>query len=137
MTGSTRRRRSTRQWVAVLIVVASLASAVLPLPVVGDKDLTEEEIAEAIAAAQRRHADDATQELHAARHRTTPQIEAMRGELAVGHRVRRGPDWKWGDQDGGKGHKGTVVELRAWRGEVDRKKFVAQSHAPSLHGPCR
>ncbi len=26
----------------------------------------------------------------------------------VGARVIRGPDWKWGKQDGGKGHVGTV-----------------------------
>lgn len=26
----------------------------------------------------------------------------------VGARVIRGPDWKWGKQDGGEGHVGTV-----------------------------
>lgn len=26
----------------------------------------------------------------------------------VGARVMRGPDWKWGKQDGGEGHLGTV-----------------------------
>jgi E3 ubiquitin-protein ligase mind-bomb len=26
----------------------------------------------------------------------------------VGYRVVRGPDWKWGKQDGGEGHVGTV-----------------------------
>ena len=26
-----------------------------------------------------------------------------------GLRVVRGPDWEWGDQDGGEGHVGTVV----------------------------
>ncbi len=26
----------------------------------------------------------------------------------VGYRVVRGPDWKWGKQDGGDGHLGTV-----------------------------
>ena len=26
-------------------------------------------------------------------------------------RVVRGPDWEWGDQDGGEGHVGTVVEV--------------------------
>lgn len=34
---------------------------------------------------------------------------AAAGPLAVGDRVRRGPDWKWGDQDGGEGKVGTVV----------------------------
>lgn len=29
----------------------------------------------------------------------------------VGLRVVRGPDWKWGNQDDGEGHVGTVVEI--------------------------
>ena len=33
-------------------------------------------------------------------------------EVQVGLRVVRGPDWEWGDQDGGEGHVGTVVEVR-------------------------
>lgn len=32
-------------------------------------------------------------------------------ETQVGLRVARGPDWKWGDQDGGEGCLGTVAEL--------------------------
>jgi len=28
----------------------------------------------------------------------------------IGIRVVRGPDWKWGDQDGGEGHVGTVTK---------------------------
>ena len=32
-------------------------------------------------------------------------------ELCVGLRVVRGPNWSWGDQDGGEGHVGTVVEV--------------------------
>ena len=32
-------------------------------------------------------------------------------EVDVGLRVVRGPDWPWGDQDGGEGHVGTVVEV--------------------------
>ncbi len=31
--------------------------------------------------------------------------------LEVGLRVIRGPDWRWGDQDGGEGGVGTVVEV--------------------------
>lgn len=33
-------------------------------------------------------------------------------EVKIGIRVVRGPDWKWGNQDGGNGHVGTVVEVR-------------------------
>lgn len=29
----------------------------------------------------------------------------------LGQRVVRGPDWKWGTQDGGEGHTGTVAEV--------------------------
>ena len=32
-------------------------------------------------------------------------------EVQAGLRVVRGPDWEWGDQDGGEGHVGTVVEV--------------------------
>ncbi len=31
--------------------------------------------------------------------------------MEVGLRVVRGPDWKWGSQDGGEGNIGTVVEI--------------------------
>ena len=32
-------------------------------------------------------------------------------DVDLGLRVVRGPDWEWGDQDGGEGHVGTVVEV--------------------------
>ena len=32
-------------------------------------------------------------------------------DVLVGTRVVRGPDWTWGDQDGGEGHVGTVAEV--------------------------
>lgn len=35
----------------------------------------------------------------------------MASDVIPGVRVVRGPDWKWGDQDGGEGHVGTVVEV--------------------------
>ena len=31
--------------------------------------------------------------------------------VEVGLRVVRGPDWEWGNLDGGEGHVGTVVEV--------------------------
>ncbi len=34
---------------------------------------------------------------------------ASASDLVVGARVKRGPDWKWDDQDGGAGRLGTVV----------------------------
>ncbi|XP_056896134.1 E3 ubiquitin-protein ligase MIB2 isoform X4 [Takifugu flavidus] len=35
----------------------------------------------------------------------------VRGSMEVGMRVVRGLDWKWGNQDDGEGHVGTVVEI--------------------------
>lgn len=32
-------------------------------------------------------------------------------EIQIGLRVVRGPDWERGDQDGGEGHVGTVVDV--------------------------
>lgn len=32
-------------------------------------------------------------------------------EVEPGLRVVRGPDWKWGDQDGGEGGLGTVADV--------------------------
>jgi hypothetical protein len=37
--------------------------------------------------------------------------ERIFGVMEVGLRVVRGPDWKWGTQDEGEGHVGTVVEI--------------------------
>ncbi len=39
--------------------------------------------------------------------------EAVRAEHfnLVGAKVKRGPNWRWGDQDGGQGRTGTVVAL--------------------------
>ena len=36
-------------------------------------------------------------------------------EVKVGLRVVRGPDWRWGDQDGGEGCLGTVIEVEGER----------------------
>ena len=33
-------------------------------------------------------------------------------EAVEGIRVVRGPDWSWGNQDGGEGFVGTLIELR-------------------------
>ena len=37
----------------------------------------------------------------------------------MGVRVIRGPDWRWGQQDGGEGHVGTVAEVMGGRGGDD------------------
>lgn len=45
----------------------------------------------------------------------SPQVSTMdpdpQAGVQVGMRVVRGVDWKWGQQDGGEGGVGTVVEL--------------------------
>uniref|UniRef100_A0A8C7WHZ9 E3 ubiquitin-protein ligase MIB2 n=1 Tax=Oncorhynchus mykiss TaxID=8022 RepID=A0A8C7WHZ9_ONCMY len=38
-------------------------------------------------------------------------LDSPRGSMEVGMRVVRGLDWKWGNQDDGDGHVGTVVEI--------------------------
>ena len=47
-------------------------------------------------------------------------------EVEVGLRVVRGADWEWGDQDGGEGHVGTVVEVEGERAG-DRQDQEGQS----------
>ena len=39
-------------------------------------------------------------------------------EPVLGLRVVRGPDWEWGDQDGGEGFVGTVAGLEEGGGAV-------------------
>ncbi|XP_054464817.1 E3 ubiquitin-protein ligase MIB2 isoform X2 [Anoplopoma fimbria] len=43
--------------------------------------------------------------------RSAPRPGPGRGSMEVGMRVVRGLDWKWGNQDDGEGHSGTVVEI--------------------------
>ncbi|XP_053704457.1 E3 ubiquitin-protein ligase MIB2 isoform X1 [Synchiropus splendidus] len=43
--------------------------------------------------------------------RSTPRPGQSKGNMEVGMRVVRGLDWKWGNQDDGEGHVGTVVEI--------------------------
>ncbi|MFT7804590.1 E3 ubiquitin-protein ligase MIB2 [Arapaima gigas] len=42
---------------------------------------------------------------------SVPGSSLQRGAMEVGMRVVRGFDWKWGNQDDGEGHVGTVVEI--------------------------
>ena len=49
-------------------------------------------------------------------------------EIQRGLRVVRGPDWKWGDQDGGEGCVGTVADVTGGEedGRVSGKAVVVQ-----------
>ena len=51
--------------------------------------------------------------------------------ISAGLRVVRGPDWKWGDQDGGEGHAGTVVEIGGMSKRGDENN---DSHRSSPYG---
>ena len=46
----------------------------------------------------------------------SPETKSIPSKLQPGDRVQRGPDWIWGDQDGGSGNFGTVTEVQgnAW-----------------------
>ena len=47
-------------------------------------------------------------------------------DVRIGLRVVRGPNWKWGDQDGGEGHLGTVVQMqKANRPDTEPGKWAA------------
>jgi len=43
------------------------------------------------------------------------EAEGVR-RLKRGDRVRRGPDWRWGQQDGGPDGRGTVISMQTWSG---------------------
>ena len=47
----------------------------------------------------------------------------------LGVRVVRGPDWEWGDQDGGEGFVGTVVGAEEGSGKVVVQWDMGQSHS--------
>lgn len=40
--------------------------------------------------------------------------------LYIGAKVVRGTDWEWGDQDGGPGHTGRVIDIKGWDNETSR-----------------
>lgn len=42
----------------------------------------------------------------------TLRTNPSRQEIKVGDKVVRGPDWKWENQDGGKGNRGVVVDIK-------------------------
>lgn len=52
-----------------------------------------------------------------------PRKNAVKIQLKgifVGAKVVRGTNWEWGDQDGGEGKVGRVVEIRGWDNESIR-----------------
>ena len=54
--------------------------------------------------------------------RTKVRCRYQSGRVAArgvfpGATVVRGEDWRWGDQDGGPGREGTVVEIDGWHSE--------------------
>lgn len=64
---------------------------------------------------------------------------------AIGYRVVRGPDWKWGKLDGGDGHVGTVRSFESskevlvlWdNGTVAKYRFLTNSNLRVLDsGPA-
>ena len=41
----------------------------------------------------------------------SPLLQTQLMEVVIGLRVARGPDWQWGDQDGGEGCLGTITGM--------------------------
>ncbi|XP_018803462.1 PREDICTED: E3 ubiquitin-protein ligase MIB2 [Bactrocera latifrons] len=55
--------------------------------------------------------------------RLPPRKNSKRIQLKgifIGAKVVRGPDWEWGQQDGGEGKTGRVMEIRGWDNESCR-----------------
>ncbi|XP_067251652.1 E3 ubiquitin-protein ligase MIB2 isoform X2 [Chanodichthys erythropterus] len=71
----------------------------LPLPAPRPQAASAAVPAAPVTRAHRKHSE--------AGHGSQP----ARGSMEVGMRVVRGVDWKWGNQDEGEGHIGTVVEI--------------------------
>ena len=46
-------------------------------------------------------------------------LKAGNDSICVGDKVVRGPSWDWGEEDGGAGSFGEVLEVRAWKGKPD------------------
>ncbi|CAF0959518.1 unnamed protein product, partial [Brachionus calyciflorus] len=46
--------------------------------------------------------------------KNNPKIESNPLAKFIGSRVVRGPDWKWGKQDGGEGHVGTIRNFESY-----------------------
>lgn len=40
--------------------------------------------------------------------------------IFIGAKVIRGPDWEWGNQDGGRGKTGRVIDIRGWDNDCNR-----------------
>jgi hypothetical protein len=53
-----------------------------------------------------------------------PDAATLHG-LSIGSRVTRGASWSYGEQDGGAGSLGTVLEFRPWRGSGNASTVVA------------
>ena len=55
-----------------------------------------------------------------------PQLYDLMEEVRLGLRVVRGPDWDWGERDGGEGHVGTVIVVDAVVSNVQGRSVVVQ-----------
>ncbi|KAM8829551.1 E3 ubiquitin-protein ligase MIB2 isoform 4-T4 [Synchiropus picturatus] len=78
---------------------------VAPLPAVSSASVR------AVPLKSRRRSSTGNSVAKPQRLRSTPRPGQSKGNMEVGMRVVRGLDWKWGNQDDGEGHVGTVVEI--------------------------
>lgn len=64
----------------------------------------------------------------------TPSVPVSTGNVTIGLRVVRGPDWKWNDQDGGAGKLGTITRVDA-PGQVRVQWDSGESSTCRVGGP--
>ena len=51
--------------------------------------------------------------------------------IRPGMHVIRGPDWQWGNQDGGPGRQGIVINVKDWKGIPNSGVYFVLSPRPS------
>jgi hypothetical protein len=69
-------------------------------------------------------------------HESGGGVAPLPAPLALGGEVERGPDWRWGQQDGGEGKRGVVVEVQGYAVRRDyymRTTLLLNSHCVTTH----
>ena len=74
---------------------------------------------------------------HGSSNITADAIALIAGVISEGDQVMRGPDWRWGDEDGGVGSFGRVLIVKSWRGQVGKGVVVKWKNTTDFDGLYR